>query len=304
MRKRLLPLLGAALVLLSACSGGLSESAAPEGSYQMYYVVTDQDRCAAAVDYEYYVPEGTIPLVPELMRRLLAGPETLGLENPFPEGVRLRAWSMWENQVRVNLSEQYGGLSGVELTLADYCIALTLCQLEGVEQVYITVEGEEMPFRRVQQMSADDVILSGAEEESVHVGVNLWFPRTQWFGLGVENRQVTRNEEDTLRGVVLDAWLAGPEYASLTSYVPEGTRLLGAELEEGICYVNLSAEFLEGEPEDWQRARLLLYSLVNTLGSLDSVEGVQLLVEGEVVPSYGGISTGRPLIPDFTLERN
>lgn len=304
MRKRLLPLLGAALLLLSACSGGLGESAAPEGAYQVYYVVSDQERCAAAVDYEYYVPEGDIPLVAELMGQLLDGPETLGLESPFPEGVRLLNWSMWENQVRVNLSEQYGGLSGVGLTLADYCIALTLCQVEGVEQVYITVEGEEMAFRRVQQMSADDVLLSGAEEESVHVGVNLWFPRTQWFGLGVEHRQVTRNEEDTLRGVVLGAWLEGPEYASLTSYVPEGTRLLGAELEEGICYVDLSAEFLEGEPTDRQRATLLLYSMVNTLGSLDSVEGVQLLVEGQIVSDYGGINTARPLTPDFSLERN
>lgn len=47
----------------------------------------------------------------------------------------------------VDLSEAYSGLAGVELSLADGCIVLTLCQLEGVEEVYITVEGRPRPFR-------------------------------------------------------------------------------------------------------------------------------------------------------------
>ena len=306
MRKRLLVLLCGVLLLgLPACADqSTKESAPPEGAYRVYYAVSDQQRCSAAVDYEYRTPpENALP-IPALMNLLLAGPEDPGLTSPFPAGVRLLSWHLDEGQLHLDLSEQYSGLSGVNLTVADYCIALTMCRLEGVESVYVTADGEEIPFRHSQQLRADDVILSGAEEEAVLVGVNLWFPRVQGTGLGVAYRQVTKTEDDTLRGAVLAAWLAGPEYASLTTWVPEDTEILSVELDEGICYVDLSAHFLDGAPATRSQARLLLYALVNTMGGLDSVDGVQLLIEGERISSYGGVDTSQPLTPDPSLEKN
>ena len=42
----------------------------------------------------------------------------------------------------VDFSSTYGTLSGIDLTLADYSVVLTLTQLEEVETVMITVGGE------------------------------------------------------------------------------------------------------------------------------------------------------------------
>ena len=50
----------------------------------------------------------------------------------------------------LDLSEHYSGLSDVSLTLADYCIVLTLGQLESVEQVEITVAGRPLSYRSHQ----------------------------------------------------------------------------------------------------------------------------------------------------------
>lgn len=66
------------------------------------------------------------------------------------------SWEVEEGRLHLDLSEQYGGLSGVDLTVADACLTLTLCQVEGVESVYVTVEGREIPYRRVQQLGPDD----------------------------------------------------------------------------------------------------------------------------------------------------
>lgn len=305
MRKRVLILLCGIALLLCACIGqGAERGQPPKGAYGVYYAVSASNRGSAAVDCEYRTLEEGAQPVPALMELLLAQPENLGLSSPFPTGVRLLSWQLEEGQLHLDLSEQYGGLSGVALTVADYCIALTLCQVEGVERVYITVEGDEMPFRRTQQLSADDVVLSGAEEEAVHVRVSLWFPRSQGDGLGVEYRQVTRTEEHPLREAVLAAWLSGPEYQSLTTSVPEDTQIRSVELENGICYVNLSEDFLSGLPSDSAQRALLVYALVNTMGSLDSVAGVQLLVEGEAPAAIGGVDTSQPLIPDLSLEKN
>ncbi|UQT50470.1 GerMN domain-containing protein [Flavonifractor plautii] len=64
-----------------------------------------------------------------------------GPRHPLPRGVRLLSWELEEGRLHLDLSEQYGGLSGVDLTVADACLTLTLCQVEGVESVYVTVEG-------------------------------------------------------------------------------------------------------------------------------------------------------------------
>ena len=69
--------------------------------------------------------------IPALVDALLSPPETQGLASPFPEGVRLLSWEVEEGRLHLDLSEQYGGLSGVDLTVADACLTLTLCQVEG-----------------------------------------------------------------------------------------------------------------------------------------------------------------------------
>ncbi len=82
--------------------------------------------------------------------------------------------------------------------------------------------------------------------------------------------------------------------------LPEGTGLLSVTMDGGICYVNFSAPFLAGAPEG-EEARLLVYSIVNTVGSLEKVEAVQLQAEGENLTVYGGVPV-TALKPDLDVE--
>ena len=84
--------------------------------------------------------------------------------SPVPDGVRLLDWELEEGCLHLDLSEQYGSLTGVDLTVADACLTLTLCQVEGVESVYVTVEGNEIPYRSIQQLTLEDVLLSTGQE--------------------------------------------------------------------------------------------------------------------------------------------
>ena len=62
----------------------------------------------------------------------------------------------------MRLSEQYGGLTDISLTLADYAIVLTLSQLRGVETVEILCPGHTASYRNHQILSAQEVDLPGA----------------------------------------------------------------------------------------------------------------------------------------------
>ena len=79
--------------------------------------------------------------------------------------MRLLNWDLEEGCLHVDLSEQYGSLTGIDLTVADACLTLTLCQVEGVESVYVTVEGDEIPYRPIQQLTPSDLLLSNGQED-------------------------------------------------------------------------------------------------------------------------------------------
>lgn len=291
------------LLLLSACALAESgEETQPQGAYRIYYAVTGEQSTVQAVDWEYRVPAGENTAA-GLAELVLSQPETDGLASPAPSGTRLLSCQQEEGQIRLDLSEQYGGLSGVDLTVANSCFTLTLCQLEGVEEVYITVEGEPIPYQTLRTMGADDVLLPGTGQRELTAAVGLCFPRSDGSGLGVEYRDVVQNEGDTMASTVFTALLDGPRYQELTSLMPEGARLRGISVESGVCTVNLSPEFLTGLPEDEQSARLLLYSIVNTLCMQEdlSISAVQILSDGRAIESIGGVPASVPLEPDWTL---
>jgi len=153
------------LLLLTACGQTPAASTGQPSGRVLYFQPDSYAAGAALVPQAVELPPDT-PEEEALITALLSGPVEKGLLSPFPKGVSLRSWSMQEDILHVNLSEEYGSLSGMDLTLADYAIALTLCQLDGVEGVTITVENDPMPFRYRQILRPQDVLLTDLPEAS------------------------------------------------------------------------------------------------------------------------------------------
>lgn len=288
----------AVCLLLPGCSTGQTGE---EGTYQVYYSALSDPKAESALAWEPYALPARVEPVPGLVRAMLDEPETTGLTSPFPSGVRLLSWELEEGRLHLDLSEQYGGLTGVDLSVADACLTLTLCQLEGVESVYVTVEGSEIPYRPIQQLTQGRILLEGGAEDPVYVGVELWYPKEDHSGLDGEYRQITVRGEETLPRAVLSAWLEGPRQEALYACMPEGAQVRSASVNDGICTVDLSVEFLTAMPSDQVETLLTVYSIVNTLGELEGVEAVQLLFEGETADFLNGVPLREPLIPDLEL---
>ena len=58
------------------------------------------------------------------------------------------------------MSERYGELTDISLTLADYAIVLTLTQLESVESVEIISGGYAASYRSHQVLTAAEAMLT------------------------------------------------------------------------------------------------------------------------------------------------
>lgn len=291
-----LTLLLLVMLTLSACDATQTQPASDESGYGLWFAVGDDidrdDSSAVAFEARQW---GSEPTAEELMQALLAGPRKVELYSPIPNGVSVREIQAEENgTLRVDLSEQYGGLAGFDLTLADYCITLTLCQLPGVNSVKILVEGEPISFRSRQNLQAKDLMrFDIAREPDTFLAV-LCFPNQDGLGLSREYRPVMRSGDEPME-VVMTELLRGPEGIGRTNALPKETQVLGMSVNNGLCQVNLSSDFLAHMPESEAEANLTVYSLVNTLCALNTISQVRIIVEGQPVPYYGGLSLGSPL---------
>lgn len=297
--KKLLCALLSILLLASAC--GKDANSDVEGGYAVYYATKDPGSDGNAMESENHVLTGTGQPVEELVFLLLNAPESDDLVSPVPAGVTLDSWSLQEGVLKLVFSEGYDGLSGINLTIADYCVTLTLCQLEGVQSVTISVEGGLIPSRYYQQLRASDVLLSGNEDDEGFQGATLYFPKADGLNLGIERRDLEADSGLTRSEAVVTALMEGPTGEDMISLMPKDAQLLSVNTENGICYVSFSKEFEEVSVASTSEGALLLYSIVDTLCTLGGVEKVQLLIEGKAPSSFGGVPTLTPLEPDYSL---
>ena len=142
------------IVFLVACSANSSNQ--PISPLRLYFAsVLDH---GPALAWEPFPDSNPTP--EELILALLDGPSSVELRSPFPSGLSLLSCQLDQGLLTVDFSEQYGGLSAIDLTLSDYSLVLTLCQLEEVDALSITVSGRPLPYRSHHTLSYQEALLS------------------------------------------------------------------------------------------------------------------------------------------------
>ena len=284
-------------LLLAACvRGGGTEG---ENSYTIYYPAAelrDVPGEDAIVARTVQLPDADTltqeELAQRLLERLLADAPDAGVRAPMPGGTTLLSLSVLGNWARVDFSRQYARLAGIDLTLADYCVTLTLTQLDGVNAVSITSGGRELPYRETQTLTAADPLLSMREDALRPITVSLYFLDPTSGALRAEKRALALYEGQTRVNALLEALAQGPESGALAALLPEEFTVLSARVEEGTCYLNLPSDADLGISP-----RQTVESLVLSLCSLDTVERVQIVVDGEIAAQLNGVNVGEPLTP-------
>lgn len=280
--RKLLCLLVLPLLLLPA---GCRREEPARTAYELYFQEADLTYSAGESPfrtetvYLYDAETGTASLLAAaLVGELLKGPADETLRSAFPAGTTLLSLEMDGDRARVDLSPSYESLSGVALTLADSALAMTLSQVPEISSVQITVRGRELAYRERQVLNVREVLLTPEEDVISTVDVLLYY-LNQEGGLTAAEQTLDLYEGDTQVSAVAKALESRPEGRDLLSPLPEGFQVKSVWLEEDICYVNLSSALLEGLEEN--AARTAVRALENSLGSLEAVEEVRFLVDGE-----------------------
>ena len=112
-------------------------------------------------------------------------------------------------------------------------------------------------------------------------------------------RSVTKNDSPLTTAINL--LLAGPDYSNtaernLTSFIPKGTKLLGARVSNGVAYLNFNDNF-EFNQEGTVGQINQLMQVVYTATTFSTVNSVQFLINGQKKQFLGeeGIRIDAPL---------
>ena len=290
MRKKMGWVLALAL-LLTACALP-RETDGEESGYLLYFLAeTDEARGGDLIrsSYEQLDLAEDASLEEQaaaVVERLIAGPADDALRSPLPSGVTLLSLTIQDRRVTVDLSGGFARLSGVELSLADYCLTLSLTALEGISAVAVTAQGREVGQQPKQIFYERDVLLSDMGDVLQTVEVTLYFLNGEG-ALEGEKRTLEIYEGQTGAENLIAALLAGPENRELTKVIPEDFIINSVRVDEGTCYVNISAESLAALPEDEAAQRQILWSLSDSLYSINTIQGLRFLSNGEELTHFG-----------------
>ena len=216
--------------------------------------------------------------------------------SPMPSGTQLLSCDIVGSTARLDFSAAYGLLSGMELTVADYCLTLSASQIPGVRQVEITVNGANLPGRSRSVFTTDDVLLTSSEDVVKTVTVTLYFP-DQSGTLQPESRDLLLYGGESRAGRIVDSLLAGPVSDGLLPLLPAGLPRPDVRVEDEICYLNFTYAAFQQLRAGEVAPETVVQGLVQTLCAADGVEQLQLLAEGAYQAQLGTADISKPLSP-------
>ncbi len=274
--------------MLCLCACGREEED-NQNMYPIYYVSNSETK----VEIHEHAMEAVTPEeeLKELLQCLSTTPEKLEYKAPLAMGFELLNVEEEEGKVLLNLSNGYLELPATTEVLVRAAIVRTLTQLEHINYVGITVEGNQFFDNAgdvVGWMNADQFINNDGNEINTYelTKVKLYFANETGDKLIAAYREKHYSTNTPLERFIVEELIAGPsgQIAGLYPSVNPNTKIVNVMTKDGICYVNLDSSFLTVVNN--VSIDVAVYSIVNSLVELSNVNKVQILINGEVPSTF------------------
>ncbi len=273
-------------LLMSGCIPGRNSKA--EGNFLIYYPDKDNVK-VAAMGYDM-VRQDTDGMIEEAIKQLRLQPSDYELRAAIPEEVRVNSVVLTDGLLLLDFSTEYLRNAGRDEILRRAAIVRTLNQIGGVDEITFTVDGSVLNDSKgipVGLMTADMFIDNAGDEINAYerTGLILYYADEEGTGLIKTSENVAYNSNISLEKLVTEHLISGPlSYGVYPVTAPE-VKILSVITKDGVCYVNLSKEFLQkqGKLSD----EVVLYSFINSLTELPNINKVQFMVDSETEISFG-----------------
>lgn len=291
-----------ALFFLAACISGCGGNAQTEEGYSIYYLNKENTKIVAR-PYELLADESDAQaVIDEFVARLSEDSGDVEYQKPVPDDVSVTDYVLEEDLLTLYFSGEYGNMDKIEEALARAAIVRTMTQAPGVECLVFYIGDSPLADaggNPVGVMTNDSFVENPGEQiNSIETAaLTLYFANRKGNGLVSETREVHYSSNISMEKLVMEHLLEGPKEQELQAAIPEGTKLMNVSVLDGVCYVSLDESFLK-QNYNMDEA-VVIYSIVNSLSELPTINKVQISVNGDTSGVY------RDKFPmDMLYERN
>lgn len=278
-------------MLLTSCSLFGTKQQIPQSTEVKLYFVSS-DNTLLREEIRSITKNQKASIVDDVLNELFKGPKSDGILNVIPSGATIKSlkWKTDLQRVELDFSKEFGLVGGNDI-IKVYAIAKTLCSIEGVKDVAITVEGAPMADQngnKLELLTEQKVNEYLEKAQKRYKEVVLYFLNKR-LKLQAEKRTIEISDKISIAEAVVNQLIAGPSTKGLIKTIPDKTKLISIYITDKVCSVNLSSEFTSMRKGSETEDAATIYSVVNSLCAADGIEKVSIYVEGNVLKSYGSL---------------
>ncbi len=267
--------------------------------YNMYYINGSSNTLAIESRTVNLVDSDDI-MFKTVVDEFKSGPKTANTSLVLPAEFKIISRTFAGNTANIDIEPSFNSLSSADRVLCVGALVYTLTDMSFIDNVKLTIngtpfiskeDGEAELLNRTNVRNNPEVVPEKTQQRMV----TLYFVDRTGSRLVPEQRNIEEKQSLTLEYQIVEQLISGPDKNMLTPTMPKNTLIRDIKTEDGICYVNLSKGFLTKTPVSTE---LTIYSVVNSLTELKTVNKVQFLIEGEKVNKLENIDFSK------TFERN
>ena len=223
---------------------------------------------------------------------------------PIPNEVSVQKCELRGSILDIDFNKAYLKVNSLEEKLMRASIVCSLSEIEGVNAVLFTIDGESLKDsdgNSIGLMTEDDFVENTGSSPSAYqtVELTLYFANESGDKLVPQKVSARYSSNLSKEKMIVEKLMQGPESGAYPTINPNAN-LLGVTIKDDICYVNFDSTFLNGEYDILPK--LTIYSIVNSLVEGTEATQVQITINGESKAKYmGTVDLSQPLKENLEL---
>ena len=265
--------------------------------YKGYYVF-GINATETKVAYEKFKPvnDSSTALIDEFIKKMEQEPSDIAMKKAIPDDVKIDDYVLTDSgELSLYLNAAYSNYTGTSEILRRAAIVKTLCQVPDVKAVEFYVSGQPLTNSKMDAIGlmTADVFIDNTEGEKSYkqkATLKLYFSDSTGTALVEVPARITYDATIPLEQLAIEQLMKEPssingiDSKNVLSTIPKGTVLNKITIKEKTCYIDFSSEFLD-KPDNITD-EVAIYSVVNTLIELPTINKVQFSINGEQVLIY------------------
>lgn len=275
------------LFLFSGIAAGCGKYKSENTGYALFYLNKQREKIVS----KPYDPESTDTdaLIKEYIARMSEDSDDVEYQKIFPDNVKIARYEYTDHQLYLYFNKAYGDIPAPEEVLCRGAVVHNMMQIHDIDGVSIYVDNLPLTDANGVEVGilTNDSFVENPGEQINNIqeaNLTLYFASATGDGLVRETQHVYYSGNTSIEKLIMERLLDAPKSSNARSAIPDTTQLVSVSVMNGACLVNLDDGFLTQNFEI--KEDVIIYSIVDSLTELDTINTVQIAVNGKTDITY------------------